>query len=81
MGKDLTRRSFLAIGSSAGVALAMSPSLKARAARPTNQDMQRVDELLRQMTIEEKAMQLSCAMPSGAAPRSYSCTRRTPPQV
>src|SRR5262245_12844776 len=25
--------------------------------------MQRADELLRQMTIEEKAMQLSCAMP------------------
>ena len=26
-------------------------------------ELQRADELLRQMTIEEKAMQLSCAMP------------------
>jgi beta-glucosidase len=63
MGKDLTRRSFLAISSSAGVALAMSHPLKAQAAQPTSQDMQRVDDLLRQMTIEEKAMQLSCVMP------------------
>jgi beta-glucosidase len=41
----------------------MSHSLNAQAAKPTSQDMQRVDDLLRQMTIEEKAMQLSCVMP------------------
>jgi beta-glucosidase len=29
----------------------------------SNEHMKRADELLRQMTIEEKAMQLSCAMP------------------
>src|SRR5262245_14929464 len=60
---SLTRRSFLAIASSAGLAFAVTPSLKAQVARPTNRDMQRADDLLRQMTIEEKAMQLSCAMP------------------
>src|SRR5499427_1379419 len=32
-------------------------------AKPRNRDMQQADELLRQMTIEEKVMQLSCAMP------------------
>jgi beta-glucosidase len=35
----------------------------AQAARPTNHDLQRADELLRRMTVDEKAMQLSCAMP------------------
>jgi beta-glucosidase len=60
---SLTRRSFLAIGSSAGVALAMSHSSSAQGAPPTGPDMQRADDLLRQMTLEEKAMQLSCVMP------------------
>ena len=60
---SLTRRSFLAMGSSAGLGLAVSSSLKAQTARPTSQDMQRADDLLRQMTIDEKAMQLSCVMP------------------
>jgi beta-glucosidase len=60
---SLTRRLFLALGSSAGVAFAMSSSLKAQAARPTNHDIQRADDLLRQMTIDEKAMQLSCVVP------------------
>jgi beta-glucosidase len=60
---SLTRRSFLAIGSSAGVALAMSRSSSAQGAQPAGQDMKRADDLLRQMTLEEKAMQLSCVMP------------------
>jgi hypothetical protein len=48
---SLTRRSFLAIGSSAGVALALTRSTHAQSAAPTNQDMKRADELLRQMTL------------------------------
>ena len=60
---SITRRTFLALGSSAGVGLAVSRSLHAQAPAPTSRDMQRADELLHQMTIEEKAMQLSCVMP------------------
>ena len=44
---SLTRRSFLAMGSSARLGLAVSSSLKAQSARPTSQDMQRADDLLR----------------------------------
>jgi len=35
----------------------VSRSLNTQAPKPTNEDMQRADELLRQMTVEEKAMQ------------------------
>jgi hypothetical protein len=43
---------------------AISRSVQAQGVPPaTNQQMQRVDELLRQMTVEEKAMQLSCVVP------------------
>ena len=60
---SLTRRSFLAITSSAGAALALTRSMHAQSPGPTTAEMNRADELLRQMTLEEKAMQLSCAMP------------------
>jgi beta-glucosidase len=60
---SLTRRSFLSISSSAGVALALARSTHAQSPAPTNQDTKRADDLLRQMTIEEKAMQLSCVVP------------------
>jgi beta-xylosidase len=59
----IRRRTFLAAGSAAGLALAAWRSARARRAAPTNRDVQRADELLRQMTIEEKAMQLSCVVP------------------
>jgi predicted ATPase len=58
----ITRRTFLAAGSAAGLALAVSRSAPAQLAGPTQRDMQRADELLRQMTIEEKTMQLSCGV-------------------
>jgi beta-glucosidase len=59
-----TRRDFLVMSAFAGVALAAWRSAQAQTApQATTQDMQRVDELLRQMTIEEKAMQLSCVVP------------------
>jgi beta-glucosidase len=61
---SLTRRTFLAIGSSAGLAFTAWRSAQGQSAGPTtDQNMQRADEMLRQMTIEEKAMQLSCAVP------------------
>ena len=41
----------------------MSRSTQAQSPAPTYQDMKRADDLLRQMTIEEKAMQLSCVVP------------------
>jgi hypothetical protein len=61
---SVTRRSFLAVTSSAAVAAALARSAQAQPARPAaNQDLPRVDELLRKMTIEEKAMQLSSVFP------------------
>src|SRR5262245_568790 len=57
------RRSFLTMGVPAGAALAMAQSTSRQRANPTNRDLQRAEDLLRQMTIEEKAMQLSCVMP------------------
>ena len=61
---SLTRRTFLAIGSSAGLAFAAWRSAQGQSPGPTtNQNMQRADDLLRQMTIEEKAMQLSSVFP------------------
>ena len=41
----------------------MSPSTQALSPAPTTQDEKRVDDLLRQMTIEEKAMQVSSVFP------------------
>jgi beta-glucosidase len=60
---DVTRRAILAIGAAAGLALVASRSLRAQSRQHTDRDMQRADRLLRQMTIEEKAMQLSCVVP------------------
>jgi beta-xylosidase len=60
----ITRRGFLAITSSAGLVCAVSRLAQAQSAGPaTNQNMQRADELLRQMTVEEKVMQLSAVYP------------------
>jgi hypothetical protein len=54
---SITRRGFLAITSSAGLVYAVSRLAQAQSAGPaTNQNMQRADELLRQMTVEEKVM-------------------------
>jgi beta-xylosidase len=59
-----TRRDFLVMSAFAGVALAAWRSAQAQTApQATTQDLQRADDLLRQMTIEEKAMQLSCVVP------------------
>jgi hypothetical protein len=61
---SITRRAFLAVGSSVPVMLTAWRSAQAQGASPsTNQHRQRADDLLRQMTIEEKAMQLSCVVP------------------
>jgi beta-glucosidase len=63
-GMSLTRRAFLVTTSSAGLAFAAWRSVQAQGTPPaTNEHLQRADELLRQMTIEEKAMQLSSVFP------------------
>ena len=63
MDMTISRRSFLALSSSTGVALAIAPSAAAQTPQPSNADMQRADELLARMTLEEKAMQVSCVVP------------------
>ena len=61
---NYTRRSFLLTCAAAGGAVAGWRLAQAQDAPPaTTQDLQRADDLLRQMTIEEKAMQLSCVVP------------------
>ena len=70
----LTRRELLKIAGTAAVGMsAASSASRASQAQAANREaipegddaMRRADELLRQMTIEEKAMQLSCVFPVG----------------
>jgi beta-xylosidase len=60
---SLTRRSFLGAGASAGVAFAAARPVNAQGLPATDPDLRRADALLHEMTIEEKAMQLSCVVP------------------
>jgi len=60
---NLSRRTFLAISSAIGAAAASARSAEAKGTPLDEGSMQRADELLRKMTLEEKAMQVSCAMP------------------
>jgi hypothetical protein len=67
---SVTRHDFIGVTSAAGKGYAMSRFANAQSAPPTTtpapprgDDMKRADDLLRQMTIEEKAMQLSCVVP------------------
>ena len=53
-------------GSTGAQARATTPAETPTVASPTNSDaMRRADDLLRRMTVEEKAMQLSCVFPVG----------------
>jgi beta-xylosidase len=60
----LTRRDFVALGFSTGLALAAWRLAHAQREQfPPDDNLRQADELLRQMTVEEKAMQLSCVVP------------------
>jgi beta-xylosidase len=59
-----TRRDFLVTSASAGAAFAAWRSAQGQSApQATAEDLRRAEDVLRQMTLEEKAMQLSCAFP------------------
>jgi beta-xylosidase len=59
----VTRRAFLTISASLGSALAFLRSAHAQAESSPDRNMQRANELLAKMTLEEKAMQVSCVVP------------------
>jgi beta-glucosidase len=59
---ELTRRDVLLSSSAAALTSSIARTALAQTSSATAA-MQRADELLRQMTVEEKAMQLSCVVP------------------